>query len=83
MQIRLMPDQARALERLATRTGKSMAELIRLSVDKMLRSKNLIDPGIQRQTAIAAAGKLHGRPQDLSVSRDRYLVQRLEEGHAG
>jgi Ribbon-helix-helix protein, copG family len=77
-QIQLTPEQARALKRLASREGKSVAELIRLSVDAMLRSGGVIDPDLQRQKAIAAAGKLHGGPDDLSVEHDRYLSESFE-----
>jgi hypothetical protein len=77
-QIQLTPEQARALKRLATREGKSVAELIRLSVDAMLRSGGLIDPDLQRQKAIAAAGKLYGGPEDLSTEHDRYLEESFE-----
>jgi hypothetical protein len=78
-QIQLTPEQARALKRLATREGKSVAELIRLSVDAMLRSNAIIDPQAQRQKAIAAAGRLHGGPEDLSVEHDRYLAEAFDK----
>lgn len=78
-QIQLTPEQARALKHLATREGKSMAELIRLSVDAMLRSNGVIDPHAQRQKAIAAAGKLHDGPEDLSFEHDRYLAEAFDE----
>jgi hypothetical protein len=77
-QIQLTPEQARALKRLATREGKSVAELIRLSVDAMLRSNGIVDPDAQRQKAIAAAGKLQGGPTDLSVEHDRYLAETFD-----
>ncbi len=77
-QIQLTPEQARALKRLATREGKSVAELIRLSVDAMLRSNGMVDPFVQRQKALDAAGKLHGGPEDLSVEHDCYLAESVE-----
>ena len=77
-QIQLTPEQARALKRLATREGKSVAELIRLSVDAMLRSGGVFDPDAQRKKALAAAGKLHGGPEDLSIDHDRYLAESFE-----
>lgn len=77
-QIQLTPEQARALKRLATREGKSVAELIRLSVDAMLRSGGVFDADLQRKKALAAAGKLHGGPEDLSIDHDRYLAESFE-----
>lgn len=74
-QIQLTQEQARALKRLAAKEGKSVAELIRLSVDAMLRSGGVSDPLEQRLKALAAAGKLHDTPEDLSANHDRYLVE--------
>lgn len=76
-QIQITPEQARALKRLAAREGKSVAELIRLSVDAMLRSGGVQDPEDLRRKALAAAGKLSG-PTDLSARHDAYLVESLE-----
>jgi hypothetical protein len=78
-QIQLTQEQARSLKLLAARQGKSIAELIRISVDSMLRASNLIDPEKQRQRAIAAAGKLQSGPQDLSTDHDRYLSEAYHE----
>lgn len=76
-QIQITPEQARALKRLAAREGKSVAELIRLSVDVMLRSGGVQDPQELRRKALAAAGKLSGSA-DLSTRHDAYLVESLE-----
>ncbi len=75
-QIQITPEQARALKRLAAREGKSVAELIRLSVDSMLRSGGIQDQDELRRKAIAAAGKFSG-PEDLSENHDRYLIETL------
>ena len=72
-QIQLTPEQARALKRMAAREGKSMAELIRLSVDAMLQSGSLQDPQELRRRALSAAGRLSG-PEDLAQQHDRYLA---------
>jgi hypothetical protein len=76
-QIQITAEQVRALKRLAAREGKSMAELIRLSVDSMLRSGRMIDYNALRRKAIAASGKLKG-PKDLSENHDDYLAEALE-----
>ncbi len=72
-QIQLTQEQVRALKRLSVKEGKSVAELIRLSVDAMLRSGGVNDPLEQRHKALAAAGKLRDSPVDLSTAHDRYL----------
>jgi hypothetical protein len=77
-QIQITPEQARALKRLAAREGKSVAELIRISVDAMLRSGGIQDQQALRSKAIAAAGKLAG-PANLSESHDDYLAEAFEQ----
>ena len=77
-QIQITPEQARALKRLAAKEGKSVAELIRLSLDSMLRAggvKNLEDI---RRKAIAAAGKLSG-PENLASEHDKYVAEALDQ----
>jgi Arc/MetJ-type ribon-helix-helix transcriptional regulator len=77
-QIQITNEQARALKRLAAREGKSVAELIRISVDSMLRSSGIKDQDTLRQKAAAAAGKLHG-PKNLAADHDDYLVEALSQ----
>jgi hypothetical protein len=77
-QIQLTEEQARALKRLAARENKSVAEMIRQSVDLMLHSGDLVDPEKQRRKAIAAAGIFQGGPKDLSTDHDRYFAETLK-----
>ena len=77
-QIQITPEQARALKRLAAREGKSMAELIRISLDEMLKAGGVMEPGTLRQKAIAAAGKLKG-PRNLAKNYDDYLAEALDK----
>jgi hypothetical protein len=72
MQIQLTSEQARALERLAAREGKSVAELIRISLDNLLRLSGSKDQGDLLRNARAAAGKLSG-PENLAKDHDDYL----------
>ena len=76
-QIQLTPEQARALKRLAAKEGKSVAELIRISLDTMLRAGGIRDQDVLRQKASTAAGKLSG-PDDLAINHDDYLADALE-----
>jgi hypothetical protein len=73
-QIQITPEQARALKRLAVREGKSVAELIRLSVDAMLQTSRIKDHDEMRRKAMAAAGKLDG-PEGLAASHDEFLAE--------
>lgn len=77
-QIQITPEQARSLKRLAAKEGKSVAELIRISVDNLLRSGGAPDQAVQRRKALAAAGALHG-PQNLAENHDEYLAQALDQ----
>lgn len=73
-QIQLTEEQTRALKRMSAKQGKSMAELIRMSVDDLIRRGGGTDPAEIRQRALQAAGKLNG-PSDLSTNHDQYLVE--------
>jgi len=77
-QIQITSEQARALKRLAAREGKSVAELIRISVDNMLRTGGIQDMDELRRKAAAAAGKLKG-PENLAENHDVYLAEALEQ----
>lgn len=74
-QIQLTEDQSRALKKLAITEGKSIAELIRLSVDEMLALKIHMDVDERRKRALAAVGKFHTGDSDLSQEHDRYLAE--------
>ena len=77
-QIQITPEQARALKRLAAREGISVAELIRTSVDAMLRAGGIQDEVGLRRKAGTAAGKLRG-PDNLAINHDDYLVEALDQ----
>lgn len=77
-QIQITPEQARALKRLAAREGKSVAELIRISVDNMLRTGRIKDQDDLRRKASAAAGTLKG-PENLAANHDDYLAEALSQ----
>ncbi len=76
-QIQLKEEQVRVLKKLAAARGVSMAELIRQSVDALIRSSTGI--GIsdeeRRRRAIAAAGRFRSGRSDVSSDHDRHLVE--------
>ena len=77
-QIQITTEQARALKRLAAKEGKSVAELIRISLDNMLRAGGVQDQEVLRRKASAAAGKLNG-PENLADKHDDYLAAALDQ----
>lgn len=73
-QIQLTDSQAKALKILAGKEGVSMAELIRISIDRFLREvegKNAIKEQID--IAKEAAGKYGCDLADLAENHDRYF----------
>ncbi len=77
-QIQITSEQARALKQLAAREGKSVAELIRISLDAMLRAGGIKDQEGLRRKAGAAAGKLSG-PENLAENHNDYLAEALDQ----
>ena len=73
-QIQLTEDQARLLKKLALKENKSMAELIRMSIDTMLQRGGYQNYDQLRKRALQAAGKLSG-PIDLAANHDDYLSE--------
>ena len=76
-QIQLTPEQASSLKKLAAKEKKSIAEMVRLSVDAMIQAKGIYDQGELRSRAIRAAGQCRG-PEDLSANHDDYLSETYE-----
>ncbi len=77
-QIQLTPEQARSLKRMSIREGKSVAELIRISIDCMLRTGGVKDLDDMRHKAVNAAGKLHG-PENLAAEHDRFMIEAFDQ----
>ncbi len=77
-QIQITPEQARAIKRLAAKEEKSVAELIRISLDDMLRADGVKDQEDLRRKARAAAGKLSG-PKNLAEKHDHYLAEAINQ----
>lgn len=76
-QIQLSEAQAKKLKQLAAMEGKSVAELIRISVDSLLASRPIADREELKQRALSLAGQFSG-PADLAEEHDLYLVEAYE-----
>ena len=77
-QIQLTEKQAKALKELAAAQGVSVAELIRQSVDKFLRSSGYLTSTERRQRALAAIGRFHSGHTDISTRHDQYLTESFQ-----
>lgn len=75
-QIQITPEQAGLLKHLASKERKSESELIRISIDSMLKSGGIKDQCDLLHKAMAAAGKLNG-PRNLAENHDDYLAEVL------
>lgn len=78
-QIQLSEAQATKLKQLAATEGKSVAELIRQSVDVMLAAALVPDQEERRRRAMSAAGRFHTSAIDLAEEHDHYLTEAFAE----
>jgi hypothetical protein len=72
-QIQLTETQAEALKALAAAEGRSMADLIRTSVDALLDSHGRVSRSELCKRALAVMGRHRGGPRDLAQRHDQYL----------
>jgi hypothetical protein len=74
-QIQLTEEQARQLKARAAASGRSMAELVRQSVDGLLEERAETDPTARRRRARAAFGRFRSGHHDLSRRHDARLAE--------
>ncbi|HPV49199.1 MAG TPA: ribbon-helix-helix protein, CopG family [Smithellaceae bacterium] len=74
-QIQLPEEQAAVLKKMAAADNKSMAEIIRQSIDFFVKSKSPDGDTQRRKRAIAAAGRFRSGIKDLSALHDDYLAE--------
>ena len=78
-QIQITEEQARQIKLLAAREKKSIAEVIRESIDMRLQRQTGADETILRRRAIEIAGKYRSGVDDLAENHDRYLAEAFQE----
>ena len=78
-QIQLTEKQAEALHEISRRTGTSMAELIRQSVDSYLKSPTQPDREELVRRALSIVGKFSSGLTDVGRNHDRYLAEDFGE----
>ena len=72
-QIQLTESQAEGLRGLAAAQGRSMADLIRTSVDALLEGAGHVNRSERRKRALSVVGRHRGGPRDLAAHHDRYV----------
>ena len=72
-QIRLTEAQAQALKAMAAARRSSVAELIRQSVDHLIRQAGSVDLAERRRRA--AAGRFRSWRPDVAARHDEYLAE--------
>lgn len=60
---------------MAVEEGKSMAELIRTSVDAMLHTRIITGADERKQRALSVIGQFESGVPDLALEHDRYLEE--------
>jgi hypothetical protein len=78
-QIQLTEEQAAAVKRLAQLQGRSVAAVVRDSLDVHLRTQGVADRDSLRRRALAAAGRFRSGVSDLSQDHDRYVAEAFGE----
>jgi hypothetical protein len=73
-QIQLTEEQAARLKTIAARTGVSVAELIRKSVDALFAREGGPTPDDTYERAARASGRFSSEAGDVSIRHDQYLA---------
>jgi hypothetical protein len=77
-QIQLTEEQSRFLREMAEEEGVSLAEMVRRSVEAMMRSRHGPSLEERRRRAIALAGRFSG-PPDWAARHDDYFAEACED----
>jgi len=73
-QIQLTDAQAQTLKALASSEGRSMADLVRDSVDTLLRARGTVDREAVKARSVAALGRFKSTTSDLGSKHDDHLA---------
>lgn len=76
-QVQLTDEQLRRLRELAERQGRSVADVIRESVESYIARAEEDREGLKAR-ALAIVGRFPG-PPDLAANHDEYFVRGIEE----
>lgn len=76
-QIQLTEEQAVLLKKIAAAQRVSIARLIRLAVDNLVKSSAIDNIVERRKKAVEIAGKFHSGLRDLSSRHDDYFADTI------
>lgn len=79
LQIQLTDAQLAKLREIATSQGRSLADLIRESVDRYVATERPMDREEQKRRALAVIGKYQSNVPDLGSNHDKYLDEAYGE----
>jgi Arc/MetJ-type ribon-helix-helix transcriptional regulator len=74
-QIQLTEEQSGLLKRMAAEEGVSVAEVIRIAVDRLAASRTGMTAAERRRRALAAAGRFSSDAGDLAEKHDQHLAR--------
>jgi predicted DNA-binding protein len=74
-EIELTEEQARRLDQLAARSGRSVADVIRDSVDVYLDNER----ALAKERARKASGRFRSGLPDLGMNHDKYLAEDFDD----
>jgi Arc/MetJ-type ribon-helix-helix transcriptional regulator len=74
-QVQLTEQQQAALRRLSAATGRSVADLVREGIERMLASRVTPDRETRVARAIALAGRYSSGRSDGSAEHDKHLAE--------
>lgn len=78
-QVQLSEDSMRALKRLATQRGTSIASLVRQAVEELVASRRVASVDDLRARAMTAVGRFRSGRGDLSERHDEYFTEAVGE----
>lgn len=76
-QIQITEEQAAVLRAMSAERQRSVAELIRMSIDSFLQREAGIGSDRKRERAKSAAGRFSSSISDISSEHDKYLAKAL------
>lgn len=74
-QIQLTEEQAKAVKKIASAQGLSVAELIRRAVDNIVNSSTIVDTEERKRRALEIVGRFRSGKRDVSKEHDAYLAE--------
>jgi len=78
-QIQLTETQVYGLKKIAAARRLSVAEVIRQSVNAVLKASNIVDAEEQRKAAAEIVGRFASGKSDVSSNHDSYLAEAFRE----